>query len=161
DGILHAAGMIRDGFIVGKTTDEFLEVLAPKVAGTLHLDEASQDLALDFMVLFSAGAAVTGNPGQADYAAANGFMDRFAAHRNLLVARGQRKGRTRAINWPLWRDGGMRVDAAIVERMQRTVGLVPMRTEHGMQAFQRALALPHDQLQVVEGDLPTLRGRLF
>ena len=161
DGILHAAGMIRDAFILEKTVEDLRQVLEPKVAGTFHLDEASKQLALDFMVLFSAGAAVTGNPGQADYAAANGFMDRFATYRNQLASQGLRQGRTRAIDWPLWQEGGMRVDAAILEQVRRSAGLTALRTIHGLQAFHRSLALPHDQLQVVEGDLPKLRERLF
>ncbi|HYD79452.1 MAG TPA: SDR family NAD(P)-dependent oxidoreductase [Paucimonas sp.] len=161
DGILHSAGMIRDSFILKKTAEEFRQVLEPKVAGTFNLDEACKHLDLDFMVLFSAGAAVTGNGGQADYAAANGFMDRFALYRNQLVAAGRRKGKTRAINWPLWQEGGMGVDAATQEQMLRAAGLIPMRTATGMQAFRRSLALPHAQIQVVEGDLSRLRATLF
>ncbi len=53
NGIIHSAGMILDNFILKKTPAEFSQVLAPKVTGTINLDQASQDMALDFLVLFS------------------------------------------------------------------------------------------------------------
>src|SRR5262249_5154488 len=74
DGILHCAGMISDSFILKKTCGEFCEVLSPKVTGTYNLDQASQDVELDFFALFSSIAGAMGNVGQADYATANGFM---------------------------------------------------------------------------------------
>jgi hypothetical protein len=86
NGILHGAGMIADNFILKKTRAEFLQVLEPKVAGTLNLDRATRNMDLDFLVLFSSLTACFGNAGQADYAAANGFMDRFAVYRNQLAA---------------------------------------------------------------------------
>ena len=155
-GILHSAGMVADNFIVKKVTGEYSEVLAPKVKGTYNLDEASRDVGLDFFVLFSSIAGVLGNVGQADYASANGFMDQFAGYRNRKVAAKQRHGRTRSINWGLWQAGGMGIDAASQELMQQTTGLQPMQTATGLKAFHRSLALPYDQVLVVEGDLPKI-----
>jgi polyketide synthase PksN len=105
DGIIHAAGIIRDNFIVNKTREQFLEVLAPKVTGLINVDQASQEQQLDFFVIFSSTAGSFGNPGQADYATANAFMDAYARYRNELVAQGQRRGRTLSINWSHWREG--------------------------------------------------------
>ncbi|PEU18246.1 hypothetical protein CN526_30425, partial [Bacillus wiedmannii] len=65
---------------------------------------------LDFFVLFSSIAGSLGNPGQADYSTANAFMDVYAKYRNALVAAKKRKGQTLSLNWPLWKEGGMRVD---------------------------------------------------
>jgi polyketide synthase PksN len=161
DGILHSAGMVSDHLIPNKTRAEFGAVLAPKVAGAFHLDLATRDVELDLFVLFSSVAGAAGNYGQADYAAANGFMDQFAAHRNRLVAAGERHGRTRSINWPLWREGGMGIDPAGRELLQQTTGMRPMETAAGMDAFHRSLALPHDQLLVVDGDLPRIRRALL
>ncbi|MEO8378059.1 MAG: SDR family NAD(P)-dependent oxidoreductase, partial [Acidobacteriota bacterium] len=155
-GILHCAGMAADGFLSLKTAAEFAAVLAPKVTGTLHLDEATRDLPLDFFALFSSVASVLGNPGQADYAAANGFLDQFAADRNRQVAGGLRHGRTRSIHWGLWRDGGIRLDPANEELAFQTTGVQPMRTESALQAFHRALALPDDEILVVEGSRPKM-----
>ncbi|HET8798952.1 MAG TPA: SDR family NAD(P)-dependent oxidoreductase, partial [Thermoanaerobaculia bacterium] len=157
DGILHSAGMIADRFILNKTAAELTAVLTPKVSGTVHLDLASRDVELDFFVLFSSIAGAMGNPGQADYAMANGFMDQFAAYRNAEVAAGRRHGRTRSINWPLWQSGGMKLDRAAEELMRQTTGMHGMQTAIGMEAFHRCLALSCDQMLVVEGDLARIR----
>jgi acyl transferase domain-containing protein/enoyl-CoA hydratase/carnithine racemase/acyl carrier protein len=161
DGILHAAGMIADNFILKKTSAEFIEVLTPKVAGTFHLDHVTRDLELDFFVLFSSFAGAMGNVGQADYAAANGFLDQFAAYRNRQVTAGHRHGRTRSINWPLWQSGGMRFDPASLDVLQQTTGAQPMQTTTGLRAFHRSLAITCDQLLVVEGNLPRMRSALL
>ena len=130
NGILHSAGMIADNFLVKKTGSEFKRVLGTKVTGTYNLDAATKEMDLDFFVLFSSVASVMGNVGQADYASANGFMDQFAAYRNRLVAEGQRHGRTRSINWPLWQDGGMATKyRALVSCCSRSPGMQPIKTE--------------------------------
>ncbi|MFP5392718.1 MAG: SDR family NAD(P)-dependent oxidoreductase [Gammaproteobacteria bacterium] len=159
-GILHSAGVIRDNFIIRKSAEEFAAVLAPKVDGLVHLDEVTRAQPLEFFLLFSSGAGVTGNVGQADYAAANAFMDGYASYRNALVARGLRQGRTVAIDWPLWSDGGMRVDAGTERLMADTLGMLPMASEQGVRACYQAMALARDQVMVIAGDADKLRARL-
>ncbi|WP_108807996.1 SDR family NAD(P)-dependent oxidoreductase [Aquimarina spinulae] len=153
NGILHCAGMTSDNFIVKKTRDEFGGVLIPKVTGTFNLDQASKDIDLDFLVLFSSVASQIGNVGQADYAAANGFMDQFAVYRNQLVQKDQRQGQTLSINWPLWQDGGMQIDQASQEILKQTMQIQPMETIVGMHAFYCSLELNQDQALVIKGDL--------
>ncbi len=160
DGILHSAGAIADNYILKKTEEEFLSVLAPKVKGTWLLDEATRDLDLDFFVLFSSLSAAVGNVGQADYAAANGFMDEFAGWRNERVRAGERKGHTLSIRWPLWQQGGMRPDQAGIELLHETTGIYPMRTRTGMRMFYRSLARSLDQSLVMEGDLAAMQRAL-
>ena len=58
NGIIHSAGVIRDAFILKKSGEEIAEVLAPKIYGTVHLDVATQEAALDFFILFSSTAAI-------------------------------------------------------------------------------------------------------
>ena len=94
NGIIHGAGVTDDGFMIQKAATQFTRVLAPKVAGVVHLDEASQDCHLDFFVIFSSIAGVMGNIGQADYATANAFVDQYAHYRNTLVKSHKRHGRT-------------------------------------------------------------------
>ena len=160
DGILHSAGRIADNYILRKTEDEFLSVLAPKVRGTWLLDQATQDLDLDFFVLFSSLTAAVGNVGQADYAAANGFMDEFAGWRNGLVRAGDRKGHTLTIRWPLWQHGGMKPEPAEIELLRETTGIYPMRTGTGMRMFYRSLARGLDQALVMEGELAAMQRAL-
>nr|WP_275522506.1 SDR family NAD(P)-dependent oxidoreductase [Streptomyces oceani] len=156
DGVLHSAGVIRDSFVLKKTEEDLSAVLAPKVTGAVNLDEATRDVDLDFLVFFSSVAGVSGNVGQADYAAANAFMDAFAGHRNTLVARGERRGRTLSVNWPLWAEGGMSVDAATERSLREDFGMVPLRTRTGISALHRALATDEDQVMVLEGDTERL-----
>ena len=91
-GLIHSAGVTRDRLILNKDPQELPEVLTPKVARCVNLDRACQDL--DFFVLFSSLTGPAGNPGQADYAAANAFMGAFAHYRNTLVRENERLGRT-------------------------------------------------------------------
>ncbi|MES2824533.1 MAG: SDR family NAD(P)-dependent oxidoreductase [Pseudomonadota bacterium] len=160
NGIIHSAGMNLDNFILKKTSAEFSQVISPKVTGTYNLDQASQGIDLDFLVLFSSVASWRGNLGQADYAAANGFMDQFAGYRNQLVAAKQRQGVTLSINWPLWQSGGMLLDQTTKEMLQQTTGMQPMQTATGMHAFYRGLESQYDQVLVMEGDLVKMHRTL-
>ncbi|QWP75337.1 SDR family NAD(P)-dependent oxidoreductase [Lysobacter sp. K5869] len=159
-GILHCAGILRDGFILRKSPSTFASVLAPKVAGLANLDLATRDLPLDFILLCSSFAACWGIVGQVDYAAANAFMDAFAARRNRLAARGERHGRTLSVNWPLWQDGGMSMDAATRERLLDHTGMRPLSTAAAMRATYRGLALACERVLVMEGELPAMRALL-
>jgi polyketide synthase PksN len=157
NGIIHSAGVTRDNYILRKTAAELKQVFAPKVAGVMHLDEASKEFELDFFVLFSSVAGALGNAGQGDYAAANAFLDRFAKYRNEQVAARQRHGRTLSINWPLWQEGGMHVDAEIEKLMLQSMGMKLLNTRAGTTSFQQALSLGKTQVIIVEGHVPTLR----
>jgi len=156
-GILHCAGVSHDNFIVNKSLTEFAEVLAPKVSGLVHLDQATQDLGLDFFIAFSSLVGVAGNPGQADYAAANAFVDAYAAYRRQLVEAKQRSGLTLAIAWPLWREGGMRIDAASETMLKAAKGWVAMETNAGIQAFYHCVAAGLPQILVMAGEPTRLR----
>ena len=150
DGVIHSAGVLRDAYVRNKTVDEMRAVFAPKVFGTLYLDELTKDDALDFFVTFSSLAAVTGNPGQADYSFANAFMDSFAATRDQLRTKGERHGATLSVNWALWAEGGMRPDEQTVLGMKKILGMKPIATKTGLDAFARGLASGRTQIAVVE-----------
>ncbi|MFE1429889.1 SDR family NAD(P)-dependent oxidoreductase [Streptomyces fungicidicus] len=159
-GIVHGAGVIEDDFVLRKSAREFRAVLAPKVSGLVSLDEATADLDLDFFVAFSSGAAVTGNVGQADYAAANAFMDAFAEYRRGLVADGHRSGRTLSINWPLWAEGGMGADAGTRTVLRDRFGISPLERDAGVRAFTRCLHTNHHQVLVAAGHTDRTRKAL-
>ncbi|KID58857.1 hypothetical protein JF50_03130 [Pseudoalteromonas luteoviolacea] len=139
-GIIHSAGVIKDQLISNKTPQEVAQVFAPKVAGLIALDEASKTCDLDFFVCFSSIAGVFGNMGQADYACANAFMDRFMAARQTQVSQGMRSGLSLSINWPLWSEGGMQVDSLTTSILQ-SQGIEVMPNEAGIDAFYRIFTL--------------------
>jgi acyl transferase domain-containing protein/acyl carrier protein/SAM-dependent methyltransferase len=157
DGVIHSAGIIRDGFLFNKSDAAIAAVLAPKIAGAIHLDEALKDERLDFFVLFSSLVAVTGNAGQADYAYANSFLDHFATVREQLRLEQKRHGRCLSINWPLWREGGMAVSEEAKRHAERLSGLVPLETDAGLRAFEQALDTRQSHVLVLSGDVEKLR----
>ncbi|WP_435103795.1 SDR family NAD(P)-dependent oxidoreductase [Arhodomonas sp. AD133] len=144
-GIVHSAGVIRDGLLAGKPTDDVRHVLGPKVAGLVHLDELSREQPLECFLCFSSIGGTFGNAGQGDYAAANAFMDAYAGYRNGLVDAGRCSGRTVSIAWPLWDEGGMGLDGPVRERLERA-GLAPLDTPRGLQAMRLALGAANDGL---------------
>lgn len=80
-GVVHAAMVIDDGLIRSATAGQIRRVLAPKVLGAQHLDDLTRGLPLDFFVFYSSGTTLFGNPGQANYVAANGWLEALARQR--------------------------------------------------------------------------------
>ncbi|CAM2010015.1 SDR family NAD(P)-dependent oxidoreductase [Acanthopleuribacter pedis] len=161
DAVIHAAGLLHDEPLAQKSAEAAAEVLAPKVAGVLALDEATADAALKWMLLCSSLAGVICPPGQGDYAAANAYLDAFAARRNRWLAEGRRRGRTVAVNWPLWRAGGMTMDAASQALMTQATGLVALDSETGCTLLTTALQHSADHLLVLPGDRDKIRAVFF
>ncbi|NLR69242.1 KR domain-containing protein, partial [Chitinophaga varians] len=150
-GIIHAAGVVRDSFIINKTAASASAVLSAKIGGVRHLDEASASCRLDFMILFSSLSGVTGNIGQGDYAAANAYLDDYALYRNELVKAGARSGRTQSIAWPLWASEGMQVDEESARYLEREWGMQPLPASSGLALFDRLLQQGHEQVVVFHG----------
>lgn len=149
-GVLHCAGVLRDSLLRGKAEADFQAVLAPKIDGAVHLDAATASDPLDFFLLCSSVASLYGNAGQSDYAAANGFLDAFAAWRAGEVFAGRRSGRSLALCWPLWESGGMRLTPTIQETVFRRMGMAPLPTEAGLQALQSVMSAPTAGADVVQ-----------
>ncbi|MFF7651730.1 SDR family NAD(P)-dependent oxidoreductase, partial [Streptomyces sp. NPDC007983] len=160
NGVVHAAGVLRDSFLAAKSPQDLSAVLAPKVHGTVHLDRLTAHHPLDFFAAFSSVAAPLGNVGQADYAYANAFMDAALAHRERLVADGRRNGRSVSIAWPLWRDGGMAPDEASAAELERRLGSAALPAPVGLTAFETALTLPGGAVLVALGDTGTVQAAL-
>ena len=104
--VVHAAGAIDDGPLIGKDLSDLDEVLAPKVYGTLVLEEVLADDDLDLFVAFGSTSTATAPVGQVDYVAANAFLDALAGARHA-------HGRTEylTLGWGVWADVGMAADA--------------------------------------------------
>jgi polyketide synthase 12 len=111
-GVVHAAGVLDDGMLTSMTPQRLDQVFAPKVDGGWNLHLATQDLELDFFVLFSSISGVTGTPGQANYAAANTFLDALAYYRR---ARGLP---ATSVAWGAWDGQGMATRLSEADRMR-------------------------------------------
>ncbi|MEJ2870703.1 SDR family NAD(P)-dependent oxidoreductase [Actinomycetospora sp. OC33-EN08] len=146
--LVHTAGVLDDGLVDGLTLDRLDRVLDPKVDGARHLVEA---LDPGRVVLYSAFAGIVGSPGQANYAAANAFLDALAAD---LRARGRA---ATALAWGLW-DTGMAdtLDEADRARMARG-GVGALDEAEGHALFDAALDHERALLVPVRLDLPALR----
>jgi acyl transferase domain-containing protein/acyl carrier protein len=131
-GIFHCAGVIDDGIFLNQTWEKFDRVLRAKVDGAWNLHSLSASMDLDFFVLFSSSSSVFGNPGQANYAAANAFLDALARYRRSRGMPGL------SINWGIWSQvGGVaerRLDATI-----NAAGVGTIAPEQGLHALERLL----------------------
>jgi acyl transferase domain-containing protein/thioesterase domain-containing protein/acyl carrier protein len=107
NGVIHAAGTLSDGLIQMKSQSDIENVFAPKVYGTLVLDEIMRGKNLDFFIVFSSNSTVTAPVGQIDYVAANAFLNAYAHQRNT-----REKGYTLSINWGVWNEVGLAATTA-------------------------------------------------
>ncbi|MDE0108515.1 MAG: SDR family NAD(P)-dependent oxidoreductase, partial [Bryobacterales bacterium] len=99
-GVIHSVGALADAALTNQDWERFERVLGPKALGAWRLHRATLDRELDLFVLFSSLAGVVGNRGQANYAAANAFLDQLARHRRALGLPGQ------AVAWGAWSGTG-------------------------------------------------------
>ncbi len=142
-GVIHSVGVLADGVVAQQRWEQYLKVFAPKVLGTLHLHRATLDCPLDFFILYSSAAAILGNPGQANHAAANTFMDSFAWYRRTQSRPGL------SINWGGWSQIGAAAGHADAHlgRADSLVGFIP--PEQGIEVIARQFASEHAQFSVI------------
>ncbi|WP_374690092.1 SDR family NAD(P)-dependent oxidoreductase [Frankia sp. AvcI1] len=135
--VVHCAGVLGDGVVAALTGQQVDAVLAPKVHGAWHLHEATRHLDLSAFVLFSSIAGVLGTAGQANYAAANAFLD------GLAQARRAEGLAASSLCWGFWAqrsEMSAELDEVDVERLARQ-GVLPMASHEGLALFDAALAL--------------------
>ena len=131
-GVIHSVGVLSDGALTNQSWERFERVLWPKILGAWHLHRATLDLDLDFFTLFSSRVGVMGNPGQANHASANAFLDQLAGHRRALGLPGQ------AIAWGAWSDIGEAAEQRDrIDRQRSALGGRWFTPQQGMRAFDR------------------------
>lgn len=133
-GVLHCAGVLRDGLVRSLDPEAAAEVLHPKVGGVHALAEALRAQPPEFVAVFSSVAAVHGNLGQSAYAAANAYMEGFAA------ARRNHRLPWYGLSWGLWEVGmgeGVADGAALR-------GVPALSTDTGLALLDSVLSLPPD-----------------
>jgi amino acid adenylation domain-containing protein len=138
-GIFHCAGEARGRLLSFKSLNEARTVISAKTIGTLVLDEATRDEPIEWFVLFSSLASMTGPVGGSDYAYANRFADLYAAYRNSLAERGLRSGRSLAVSWPLWESGNLHPPQQEVDFL-RSRGLESIQTGEAILALATCMS---------------------
>ncbi len=147
DGLLHAAGVgLKRIPVTAISPGEVADTLAPKVAGTVVLAEASRDFNPDFFVFFSSLNALVPLRHTLDYAAANAFEDAYAVR---LAMAGQK---ALAVNWPGW--SGARRDTAVpAGGAPGESGLPAVTNEEGLLALVQAMQLTRSNVAVINTPL--------
>ncbi len=153
--VIHSAAVLDDGVLEALDPDRLAAVLAPKAEAAWHLHELTAETELSQFVLFSSAAGLLGTPAQANYAAANAFLDALAAHRKARGLAGV------SLAWGGWAKPSQMtgdLDESVIARLIR-MGFVPMPSERLLDLFDAALALPEPALAPMSLDLAALRGQ--
>jgi polyketide synthase 1/15 len=138
-GVIHAAGVLDDAVFTALTPERLDTVLRAKVDGAWHLHELTGDADLSAFVMCSSMAGTIGAPGQANYAAANTFLDALATHRRAGGLAGL------SLAWGLWEQPSTltgQLDSRDLARLHRS-GLAPITTSHAVELFDTAMTLDH------------------
>lgn len=134
-GVCHCAGIANSNNLafIRKKPEEIQAVFEPKIEGLEVLSRVFEKDNLDFFVLFSSVSSVLPalGVGMSDYAAANSFMDYFAAFQKH-----QGKGYYRSINWPNWKDIGMGENK---NPIYRQMGFISLSTSEGMSLLDQVI----------------------
>jgi NADPH:quinone reductase-like Zn-dependent oxidoreductase/acyl carrier protein len=154
-GIFHLAGVLDDGVLREQTRERFERVMAAKMLGAWNLHELTQGERLDWFVLFSSAAALLGSPGQANYAAANTFLDALAHHRRWL------RQPALSVNWGSWADVGMAARLIETEGQRwSAAGIGWIDTDRGLHALEHLMAEDRTQAGVLPIDWPKFFARI-
>ncbi|MFJ4667725.1 SDR family NAD(P)-dependent oxidoreductase [Kitasatospora purpeofusca] len=137
--VVHTAGVLDDAVLGSLTAERLRTVGRPKADGALHLHELTRSHDLAAFVLFSSAVGLLGNPGQANYGAANAELDALAQHRRV------RGLPAVSLAWGHWAqaEGGMAAGLSAAERERLgATGLAPMTDEQALALFDAALGTP-------------------
>lgn len=143
-GVFHCAGIISDKMLVNKTIADIKNVVSVKANGAVNLYEALKNVNTDFICFFSS-IAYLGSVGQSDYSYANCFLNKYAEY-CADIADG--RGKIVSVCWPLWENGGMKMNAVKINSIKEKHGMYPLTDEAGMAALERCIS-GHDNVVIV------------
>lgn len=143
-GVYHAAVVLHDAMATNMSPEQIGAVLAPKVEGTAHLDQATRSQPVRDFVVFSSEAALVGNPGQSVYAAANAFM-------HGVVRQRRREGLPAlAVGWGAISDVGILArDSSVARKLERATGAQGIRASEAHALLENLLPRQSSLLEPV------------
>ncbi|KAA8969659.1 type I polyketide synthase [Mycobacterium sp.] len=147
-GVIHSAAVFDDRPVAELDRGSLDRVLRPKALGAWHLHTLTG--ALDFFVLYSSISALIGNPGQANYVAANAALEALAARRHHLGLPAS------VIQWGALGETGLVARDATVARHLRQLGLTPLGIDAAFAALGVVIDRGVDSVAVVDADWPRL-----
>ena len=165
-GVVHAAGVPGAGFLQSKTREQAEAVLAPKILGTLAIADALRADPVELLVLYSSSVTVVGAVGETDYAAANAFLDAFAAAESATgspdrkaVARKVVARKVVSVAWGAWQhdawsSAAFEGAADMREGVRRYREEFGISDEDGTDALTRIVAAGTPQVLVLTQPLP-------
>ncbi|WP_285762087.1 SDR family NAD(P)-dependent oxidoreductase, partial [Nocardiopsis ansamitocini] len=153
-GVVHLAGVLDDGVFSSLGPERLGGVFGPKADAAVHLDELTRGCDLSMFVVFSSASGVFGNPGQANYAAANAFVDGLVQRRRAEGLPGV------SMAWGLWEEtSGLTAHLGQTDhRRTRRGGMVGLTSAEGMALFDAALRSDVSVLVPTRLDLGVLRS---
>jgi len=134
-GVVHAAMVLDDALLTQMTPERFHAVLLPKVAGAWNLHRLTTADELDFFVMFSSVASVFGTKSQANYAAANAFLDALAPYRRSLGLPGL------TVNWGALGEVGYVSQHPEIAQLLNRQGAGLLTPAEAIEALEQALRL--------------------
>lgn len=135
-GLFHTAMVLDDALVQNLTPERIRTVLHPKVASAAILDRATRGLDLDCFVLFSSATTIVGNPGQANYVAANAYLEALARKRRSEGLAGL------AVAWGAIGDAGyLARNTQVNEMLARKLGRSALKVEEALDGLEALMAL--------------------
>jgi mycoketide-CoA synthase len=153
--VLHAAGVLDDAVVTSLTPERVDAVLRAKINTAWNLHELTRDVPLSAFVMFSSMAGLVGSSGQANYAAANSFLDGLAVHRRVQGLPAI------SLAWGLWdQTSNMTgaLEAVDFARFARD-GIVAMSSTEALQLLDTAMVIDEPFLLPARIDTVALRAK--
>jgi acyl transferase domain-containing protein len=141
-GVIHAAGVLDVGLLARQEWEKFAKVLSPKMQGAWNLHVLTQNLPLDFFIMFSSIASLLGSPGQGNHAAGNTFLDSLAHYRRAQGLPAL------SINWGAWSELGA-VAKRNLNELTSMRGLGTIAPTQGLQVLEQVFQHPTAQIGVM------------
>lgn len=154
DGVIHSALVLKDKTISHMDSSSFLDVLSPKVAGSINLFKATLHCSPSIFLFFSSFQSFIANPGQSNYSAASTFQDAWAQFiRDTYMVD------ARVINWSFWGNIGIVATNEYRQRM-RKLEIGSIELEEGILAIESLLKSQEKQIAVIKASSKALE-RLY